>query len=413
MQKSAETISDVITSGLCIGCGLCEAVTGGRVAMEMTDYGALRPAGVDNLTEEEEAILLAVCPGTVAMSRPLTSENLDDIWGTYSTMRYAWAGDDDVRYKAATGGVLTALGMHLLDTGTVNFVLQVRARQDAPMRSEWVMSETPDEVKKSTGSRYGPTAPLAGFVKALERKQPFAIIAKPCDIGAVHAFSKIDPRVNEYCVARMVMVCGGQSRLTKSQALLTEFEVAEESLSTFRYRGYGNPGLTTIETEGGCTFQKTYNELWEDEGSWELETRCKLCPDALGEAADIAAADVWPGGGPTGEDEGFNGIIVRSDAGEELVRSAAEAKALTLGDFISPDAFNDFQPHQVRKKHAADARYQGMAEAGLPTIHSDGLRLEELGRNLSSNDRKRQIEGVKTRIEAGRFQEPLPIKGEA
>ena len=31
-------------------------------------------------------------------------------------MRYAWAGDPGIRFRAAMGGVLTALGAHLLNT---------------------------------------------------------------------------------------------------------------------------------------------------------------------------------------------------------------------------------------------------------------------------------------------------------
>ncbi|MCY3807353.1 MAG: Coenzyme F420 hydrogenase/dehydrogenase, beta subunit C-terminal domain, partial [bacterium] len=100
----------------------------------------------------------------------------------------------------------------------------------------------------------------------------------------------------------------------------------------------------------GARFTKSYLQMWEDESGWDVETRCKLCPDALGEAADVAAADVWPGGSPTGEDAGFNGIIVRTATGEDLVTSAVEAGNLVLGDPITPREFDGLQPHQVRKK---------------------------------------------------------------
>ena len=216
MGQSAKSVSDVVTNGLCIGCGLCEAVTCGRVKMTLNAVGGLRPSPTDRFSEQEEAQILAACPGTVAQSRPMTDDTHDAIWGAYSTMRYAWAGDPDVRFKAATGGVLTALGMHLLDSGQVDFVLHVTADPDHPMRSNWVMSETKDDVFLRAGSRYGPVAPLAGLFDALERGQPFAIIAKPCDIAAVHALSKTDPRVDRLCVARLVMVCGGQSKLREA-----------------------------------------------------------------------------------------------------------------------------------------------------------------------------------------------------
>jgi len=206
-------------------------------------------------------------------------------------------------------------------------------------------------------------------------------------------------------VARLAMVCGGQSRLSKSQALLNEFEIEEDELTLFRYRGYGNPGLTRIETTDGRAFEKTYLELWEDEAGWQLETRCKLCPDALGEAADIAATDVWPGGSPSGEDAGFNGIIVRSAGGEALVNAAAAAGDLVLGDSITPQQLNDFQPHQVRKKEALTARYEGLRQAGLPTMDTPGLRLEELGQRLDEQTRNNQTDGTARRVKEGRVTE--------
>ena len=61
-----------------------------------------------------------------------------------------------------------------------------------------------------------------------------------------------------------------------------------------RYRGMGNPGMTRIEAKDGRVFELTYNDLWEDESKWMLQFRCKICPDAIGELADIAVSDVGP-----------------------------------------------------------------------------------------------------------------------
>ncbi len=406
--RAPQSIAEVVTGGLCIGCGLCEAITGGRVRMTMTSYGSLRPTPADAFTAEEEARLLAACPGAVAEPRVEPGLNSDPVWGAFSRMRYAWAGDPEVRFRAASGGVLTALGVHLLSQNKARFVLQVRAAADTPMRSHWVLNETADDVIASTGSRYGPVAPLAGLNAALDRGEPFAIIAKPCDLNAVHRLGRTDPRVDRLCVARLALVCGGQSRLKKSQDVLAEFGLAEDELSLFRYRGHGNPGRTRIETRDGRAFEKTYREMWEEEAGWQLETRCKLCPDALGEAADVASADVWPGGAPTGEDAGFNGIIVRSGTGDALVEAAVASGDLVLGDPITPRQFDDFQPHQVRKKEALAARYQGLAQAGLPVVDTPGLRLEELGERLDASVHAAQMEGTVARARQGRIAEPLP-----
>ncbi len=391
-------IAEVVSNDMCIGCGLCEAITRGRVPMQMTDNGSLRPLGIETLTKEEESVLSQACPGVVAEARREPDWPSDPIWGAHGTMVQAWAGDPGIRHRAATGGVLTALGVHLLKTEKAAFVLHVGADPSAPMRSRTVISDSVDSVMANTGSRYGPTSPLAGLVDALDHEQPFAIIAKPCDLGAVHRLARLDPRVDELCVARLAMVCGGQSRSKKSQALLDEFGIHEQELSLFRYRGHGNPGQTVIETVDGRRFEKTYLELWEDTSGWELETRCKLCPDALGEAADVSAADIWPGGAPTGEDEGFNGIIVRSNTGEDLIAAAQKSGDLVLGEPITPREFDHMQPHQVRKKEALAARYAGLVDAGVPPVEVHGLRLHALGDRLPPGQSAEERAGTARRI---------------
>lgn len=399
------SISRVVANDLCIGCGLCESITNGRVSMQPTPRGSLRPSSTNRFTEEEESLLLAACPGAVAEAKPepaWSERSADPIWGLHGSMTHAWAVDPTIRHRAATGGVLTALGVHLLQSEQASFVLHVAADPDAPMRSRWMISSTVDEVIARAGSRYGPTAPLAGLEKALGRAEPFAVIAKPCDLGAIHALSRRDARIDHFCVFRLALVCGGQSRLAKSEALLDEIGVQEDELSVFRYRGHGNPGPTVVQTRDGRTFSKTYLEIWEDEAGWEIETRCKFCPDALGEAADVSAADVWPGGSPTGDDDGFNGIIVRSYVGEALVASAVAVGDLVLGEPITPREFDAFQPHQVRKKERLGARLDGLADAGVPPIVSSQLRVEILAGRLTAEEDAEERAGAARRIRAFR-----------
>jgi len=60
MTSNAESsIAEIVANDLCVGCGLCEALTGGRVKMVMTPAGSLRPSSVDAFTRREEARLVA------------------------------------------------------------------------------------------------------------------------------------------------------------------------------------------------------------------------------------------------------------------------------------------------------------------------------------------------------------------
>ena len=143
----------------------------------------------------------------------------------------------------------------------------------------------------------------------------------------------------------------------------------EDELSIFRYRGFGNPGRMNIKTKDGREYDSEYNSYWGEESTWRVPFRCKICPDAIGESADVAALDTWRGGSPKGEDEGFNAAIVRTKKGLDLMNDAAKAGFIHIGDKLKIEDIDDFQPHQVNKKKAVYARHLGMTKNDLPTIN--------------------------------------------
>jgi coenzyme F420 hydrogenase subunit beta len=249
-------------------------------------------------------------------------------------------------------------------------------------------------------------APLHDFDAMLDQGRPFAVVGKPCDVTAVRNVMRRDQRARSlvrYCLA---LVCGGMSDLTKSQGVLDEAGMKESELRLFRYRGHGNPGPLRAETVDGRAHEAEYNDLWGDEVGWALQPRCKICPDAIGEVADIAAADCWPGGGPTGEDAGFNAVLVRTARGRALFDAAVEQGRIVVDRASSLREMDDFQPHQVAKKNAVWARYAGMRAAGLPTPATPRLRIEGLAREQSLSFLLREARGARRRAHAGRLGEP-------
>ncbi len=76
--QPSKSIKEVVANGLCIGCGLCEAATRGRVKMTMTRSGSLRPLPLDQFKQEEELLLLSACPGVVVQARAINGP-LEDI----------------------------------------------------------------------------------------------------------------------------------------------------------------------------------------------------------------------------------------------------------------------------------------------------------------------------------------------
>ncbi|TPI15832.1 coenzyme F420 hydrogenase [Mesorhizobium sp. B4-1-3] len=408
------TLGEIVENGLCIGCGLCRSIAGpGDVDMVMTPEGRERPVALRALDTSTLTKINAVCPGTRIAGPPQMDEAAlkDTVWGPVERLVLGSAGNPTVRFIGSGGGTLTALGQFLLDTGRVKFVLHVAASRSMPMRTERKLSFDAASVLEGAGSRYGPAATLVDFNDILDRGEPFALIAKPCDITAVRNLARIDHRVDEQMRYALAFVCGGASDLTKSEQVLQRFGLSEDELALFRYRGHGNPGLNRIETKDGRAFEISYRQLWEDEDKWMIQPRCKICPDAIGQVADMAVSDSWLNGGPAVEDEALNGIIVRTKRGLELFDAAVEAGVLQIKRETDIAEISELQSHQVRKRRAVWARLTGMAIAGKPVPFVSDLALRDCAARNSLAENLAEGRGARDRARRGRLGEPPAVPG--
>jgi len=415
----------IVEDALCIGCGLCEALSDNEIKVGPTKDGSLRPfldrppdAGlVDRIFE--------VCPGTRIASLPDTlvdaKTETDLVWGPYRQILMTHASDQDVRFRAATGGALTALSLYLLESGQVDFIVHAKASKTHPSFGEPNISRTRADVLEGAGSRYGPTATLIDIDDRIAEERPFAFIGTPCDVTALRNLARLDERVDKFCRIMMTPVCGGFMETPALSKRVGEFGIAFERLASLQYRGNGCPGPTRMEQDDGKAVEKTYLDFWgEDESAWSLPWRCKICPDGIGEAADIAASDTWIGGAPSPEqasdhhkDPGSNAVLARSSRGQTLLNEAIEAGYLTAEKSLSPRDMDRFQPHQLRKKLALGARLQGIRHAGHLAPETVDLRLEALMAQNTDEENRSQFEGTVSRIRAGKARESRPQHSDA
>jgi coenzyme F420 hydrogenase subunit beta len=384
--------------------------------MNKTRNGYLQPVVVGELDDNTVDKIYDVCPGTRIEGLPQKlveqDTHFDNVWGQWRRMVRAWASDRDVRFEAATGGVLTALAGYLLKSKRVEFILHTKTSTTEPSFGEPTLSFSQADVFEAAGSRYGPTPTLLDVADVLNRNQPFAFIGKPCDIAALRNYARHDSRVDELVKYWLTPVCGGFAAPQTTIAFYKRFGLKPEDVTALRYRGRGCPGPTRVETADQVK-EMHYLDYWgDDESMWGLPFRCKICPDGIGDSADIAVADTWPGGSPTREgsidDPGINACVVRTRAGEELLNAAVADGALTLEYDVTPDDMSSYQPHQMRKKYAAWARHQGLGDAGRIVPQTAGLRIEELAGEMPDSTNEKQREGTRLRIENGKASEPTP-----
>ncbi len=346
--------------------------------------GWLRPVQTAPLTSGEEADIAATCPGLVqdVEARGRTD---DDLWGPYVEMRTGWSTDAALRHGASSGGALSAMLTHLLETGAVEGVLQVSAAATPPYANRTGLSEDAEDVAAAAGSRYAPSAPLADLPAALAAGRRLAFVGKPCDVVALRALAGRDARVDAVFPVMVSFFCAGVPSETGAEALLRKMGTEPGRVTAFRYRGRGWPGHATATLDDGSERAMSYHESWGTVLSRHVQHRCKICPDGTGVAADIACADAWTAdarGYPLfREADGISLIVARTETGRDLMQAAEAAGRLATEPF-DVAALKPIQPGQVRRRGALAARLAALRAAGRPVPRYRGLRIVAAARQV-------------------------------
>lgn len=399
------TLAQVARGELCVGCGLCQAVTApGRIKVALDASSYIRPTQLTGLSPQEERMIAATCPG-IHLERASATREDHALWGSYRSVRTGYAIDSRLRHGASSGGVLSALLVHLLETRAVDYVLQTAASETSPIENTTVESRTHDEVMTAAGSRYAPSAPLLTIDKHLDRAERIAFVGKPCDVAALRALARRDARVDERIPYMISFFCAGIPSQNATRTILERLGVSEEDVTAFRYRGDGWPGFATAVTKDGRTRCMSYADSWGAILSHHVQFRCKICPDGTGGFADVVCADAWYGderGYPIfDEADGRSLVVSRTAKGEALVRAALEAARVELED-IDVGEIAKMQPGQARRKMLVLSRLAALTVFGRVVPRYRGFHLARAARRAGVWPNVRSFLGLVRRILLGR-----------
>lgn len=344
--------------------------------MAFNQHGFLRPVVLQPLTPADETLVRAVCPGIGLTHAPQTAA-YHPLWGPLVAVRTGYALDAALRHGGSSGGAISALLTFLLESGKVDYVLHIGASLSEPLINEIKLSSNRAEVLANAGSRYAPSAPLTAIDALLARPGRFAFVGKPCDVAALRRYAQQNPAVNDKVPYMLSFMCAGVPSMKGTEAILRRFDVAPAEVRSFAYRGNGWPGMTRVETHGGAVHETDYATSWGTILNRHLQARCKICPDGIGEFADVVCADAWYGkdGYPDfAEQEGRSLVISRTGQGERLLAEAEAAGYLGLAP-LAVDEVRKMQPYQENRKQMVLARVLALRVMGRPAPVYRRLRL--------------------------------------
>ncbi|MBC7504512.1 MAG: Coenzyme F420 hydrogenase/dehydrogenase, beta subunit C-terminal domain [Sandarakinorhabdus sp.] len=366
--------------------------------------GYLRPAQSAPLTAAQEAGIAAACPGLAV--EITTSAPVDDrLWGPSYFTGTGFVTDPALRHQASSGGVISGLLVHALAIGLVDFVVQTGADLMVPTGNRTVVSHNAADVFDAAGSRYAASAPLAGLESWLSAPGRFAFVGKPCDVAALRARARTDPRVDAKVPLMLAFICAGILSAGANGRLLNAMSAKRDDVTSFRYRGDGWPGYATATMADGTTRRMSYDASWGQILSKEVQFRCKICADAVGSAADIACADAWvcdENGYPSfQETDGRSLVMARTVARLALLASARAAGAIETTP-LDITEISRMQPHQARRKRQILSRLAAMVVVGRPVPRYRGLQLWAAAARENPVKQARSFAGLVRRFIQGR-----------
>ena len=396
----ADVLDRVARGNLCAGCGACASLAPDTVFMDMTSPGYLRPQKRKALSAEEDAAIADVCPG-LGLTQTPGSRVDDPLWGPVVQARTGHATDADLRYQGSSGGALSAVLVHLLESGVVDGVVQTCADPENPIGNRTVLSRTAAEVFAAAGSRYAPSAPLADLAPYLDSTERYVFVGKPCDVAALRAWARRDARIGARFVYMLSFFCAGVPSETGARGVLSALETSADQVTAFRYRGNGWPGFATATLHDGTERKMSYADSWGNILTSHLQMRCKICPDGTGGFADLVFADVWDSdenGFPVfAEGDGTSLILSRTQTGEDLACAAEVAGHLHMASY-DLKGLSSVQPGQTIRRSLVLARVLAMRLVGRPAPRYLGFHLWRNARRAGLKTNLRNALGTIRRV---------------
>lgn len=367
---------EVIEPGNCLHCGACVGLAPESLRFEETPRGPLpvrmessgRP---DGGAEQSGSLALAwaVCPGRgipypelfAHLGRPPES------WlvGPFEQIYVGHSADEAVRRRGASGGVISAVLIHLLETGRIDGAVVCRQGVPAPDRASPVIARTRDEVLAAAQSVYAVTPMLSILPEMAAFEGRLAFVGLPEQVAALRMLQA----AGNPAALKVVFVAGpyvGTNMYRGAvRAFLRGHGVKDDvAIAKLEWRAGEWPGYLRVETADGRVFSAHkfyYNYLIP----FFISRNCQIIPDFTNEATDLSVGDAWS---PELETAGGGHSVVVARSQEAVARlGEMEEAGRIVVDPIDWQRAAAMHGHMIDfKKRGAFLRLDAQARRGRP-----------------------------------------------
>ncbi|MFW6438281.1 MAG: Coenzyme F420 hydrogenase/dehydrogenase, beta subunit C-terminal domain [Armatimonadota bacterium] len=324
---------------VCTQCGTCVAVCPtDALSMREADHGCRYPVANDERCVSC-GVCAEVCPGPrlIDLANHDRPTEADRVYGALERCGLGWASDEAVRRASSSGGLVTAVLLHLLKSGAIDGAVVTDLGGEGCMPRTRLVRDS-EEVAAACGSKYMLTScaeALADVVSAEDG--PFAVVGMPCQVQGVRRAMRASEAMRRNVALCISLFCGGTKDFRYRALLARKMGLDGEHLVRFTFRGEGWPGAISGEDARGeigsiPAYDDELSAIWRRAAL--TPPRCLVCDDPLGAAADVVVGDPWHIDDDR-EGPGRSLFLARTEAGLSAIEHARNGGAVEIDETIT------------------------------------------------------------------------------
>lgn len=335
-------------SELCNRCGSCVGLSGGKIRFSNRE-GRYLPEVMEELTRDQYDRIWNACSG-VCFNFPEYRQRLfgdaprfHTYTGPYRGLYIGHAKDPGLRSAGASGGILSAVLIYLLENKRIDGAVVTRMSPSKPWLTEPFIATSREEILEGAQSKYIITSVNEILDRSAGFKGNLAFVGLP---GQVQSIRKLQ-HAGDPSVANIDYIFGPFYGNTLYFSSVRSFlrSYGEKDFTTIqklRFRHGEWPGNMRVEMRSGRVIElKKFHANYLI--PFHIVKNSLYCTDFTNEFTDISGGDAWA---PEYEERGlgFSLIIPRSEPGMKLVEEMQQDGWLQLSP-VSEQECIDMHSH--------------------------------------------------------------------
>ncbi len=257
--------------------------------------------------------------------------NQEFFLGPIQACQVGYSLDPEIRVRSASGGMVSSILIHLLESGQVEGALCVRLRVGPKgLKAAPYIATDREEVLSAAGSIYLEVNPLSNREMIKNFPGRLAMVGLPCHLEMLERISQDDDDLRQKIVLTLGLFCGHNSRRELIETVLARRGVDLEEVAAFRFRRGLWRGRSWLHYTDGKAENFPFQAFsrYQNLHFFTLR-RCLRCADHCAETADLSVGDLWAQRFK-GKDIKHSALLMRGERGVEVAQEMVSAGKLHL-----------------------------------------------------------------------------------